>query len=161
MNYQSVTSPVSFEELERRCRAEGVAVTWQRRAVYEALRRRADHPTADDLYDELAPRWPGLSRTTVYRVLETLVRLGLAGRVAHPGASARFDPETGPHHHLLCATCGRLIDLDPEAVAGVAVPDDLPEPFDIQDVSVYFRGTCAACAASGSPASSSRRRHKP
>ena len=152
MNYQSTTLSVGFEELERRCRAKGVAVTWQRRAVYEALSRREDHPTADDLYDELSPKWPGISRTTVYRVLETLVGLGLAGRVAHPGAAARFDPETGPHHHLLCTGCGRLIDLEDHAVTGVSIPQDLPEPFDIHDASVYFRGTCAACQAA-TPAS--------
>jgi len=160
MNYQSPTTTVRYAELERRCRERGVAVTWQRRAIYEALQRRKDHPTADDIYDALADRWPGLSRTTVYRVLETLVSLGLARRVAHPGPSARFDPETEPHHHLLCSACGRLIDLDPSAVTGVPVPHDLPESFEVHEASVYFRGTCATCRdkAAPLPATPSRRR---
>jgi Fe2+ or Zn2+ uptake regulation protein len=31
-------------------RQAGLPVTTQRRAVFEAIRRRADHPTADQLY---------------------------------------------------------------------------------------------------------------
>ena len=77
------------QDFEQRCRERGVPVTWQRSAVYEALSAREDHPTADDLYEELAPKVPGLSRATVYRVLETVVGLGLASRVAHPGAAGR------------------------------------------------------------------------
>jgi Fur family transcriptional regulator, peroxide stress response regulator len=130
-----------------------------------ALRSHRDHPTADQIYEELAPRLPGLSRTTVYRVLEIVVRLGLASRVAHPGAAARFDPETGPHHHLLCTGCGRLIDLDPGEVPPVSDPTTLPESFEIQDASVYFRGTCAPCrdtaAGTRRPRSLSGRRKKP
>jgi Fur family transcriptional regulator, peroxide stress response regulator len=146
------------QDFEQRCRERGVPVTWQRSAVYEALWAREDHPTADDLYEELAPKLPGLSRATVYRVLETLVGLGLASRVAHPGAAARFDAETGNHHHLLCSSCGRLIDL--EAVLPIPVPSALPEAFDIQDASVYFRGTCALCRETREPdpRSTSKRR---
>ncbi len=148
------------QDFEQRCRERGIPVTWQRRAVYEALCARDDHPTADDLYDELAPQLPGLSRATVYRVLERLVGLGLASRVAHPGAASRFDSETGSHHHLLCSQCGRLIDL--EAALPIPMPSALPEAFEIQDASVYFRGTCAACRKERSPAPrpTSKRRQK-
>ena len=137
------------QDFEQRCRERGIPVTSQRRAVYDALCAREDHPTADDLYEELVPKLPGLSRATVYRVLETLVGLGLASRVAHPGAASRFDAETGNHHHLLCSSCGRLIDL--EVTLPIPVPSALPEPFEIQDASIYFRGTCAACREARSP----------
>src|SRR5689334_23565694 len=45
---------------------------------------------------------PGVSRTTIYRALETLVELGLARRTNHFEASARFDGNTDHHHHLVC-----------------------------------------------------------
>ena len=62
-----------LESFERLCRERGLSLTVQRRAVLEAVLDRGDHPTADQVYDEVKERLPGLSRTTVYRVLETLV----------------------------------------------------------------------------------------
>src|SRR5512144_2336301 len=88
--------------LERVCRREGVPLTIQRRAVLEALLEHDDHPTADQILADVRGRLPGVSRTTVYRVLETLVGLGLAAKSCHPGSGARFDPETDRHHHLVC-----------------------------------------------------------
>ena len=83
-------------EFEAECRRRGLAVTIQRRTVFGELAGRKDHPTADQVYDAVRGRLPGLSRTTVYRVLETLVDAGLARKVHHAGGVARFDPMTGP-----------------------------------------------------------------
>lgn len=135
-----------LQYFEGLCRDQGVPLTWQRRVLFEALLDRQDHPTADQLYEALYDRVPGLSRTTVYRVLDTLVRLGVATRASHPGSAARFDPVTRPHHHLLCRVCDRLLDVDPVAVP--PLPSPLPADtggFEITDYTIYFRGTCSRC----------------
>ncbi len=46
---------------EAECRKRGLAVTIQRRTVFEALSARRDHPTADQVYDAVKGRIPGLS----------------------------------------------------------------------------------------------------
>ena len=130
---------------EAECRRRGLALTIQRRAVYEELIGRRDHPTADQVYDALHARLPGLSRTTVYRVLETLVEQGFARKVHHTGAVARFDPTTVRHHHLVCDGCARLVDLDDHAVAGVRLPDPGRTGFEIRDYSISFTGLCKNC----------------
>jgi Fur family peroxide stress response transcriptional regulator len=130
---------------EAECRRRGLALTIQRRAVYEELAGRKDHPTADQVYDAVYGRLPGLSRTTVYRVLERLVDQGFARKVHHTGGVARFDPMTTRHHHLVCDGCGRLVDLDDEAVAGVRLPDPGRTGFEIRDYSISFTGLCKNC----------------
>ena len=76
-------------------------MTVQRRAILETLAGHEDHPTADQVFEGVASRLPGLSRTTVYRVLETLVELGVIHKANHLGSAARYDPNTERHHHNL------------------------------------------------------------
>jgi Fur family peroxide stress response transcriptional regulator len=124
----------------------GLAVTIQRRTVFEALSARRDHPTADQVYDAVRDRIPGLSRTTVYRVLETLVEAGFVRKVHHAGGVARFDPMTHRHHHLVCEACGRLVDLDDGVVPTLRLPAARGSGFRIKDYSVSFLGLCGACS---------------
>jgi len=131
---------------EAECRKRGLAVTVQRRTVFEAVSVRRDHPTADMVYDSVRERIPGLSRTTVYRVLETLVAAGLVRRVHHAGGVNRFDPITERHHHLVCEACGRLVDLEDAAVPALRLPAARGSDFRITDYSVSFLGLCGACA---------------
>jgi Fur family peroxide stress response transcriptional regulator len=108
---------VTRGDFEAECRKRGLAVTVQRKAVFEAISARRDHPTADQVYDKVRGRIPGLSRTTVYRVLDTLVEAGFLRRVQHAGSVTRFDPMTERHHHLVCEACGRLVDVEDAARA--------------------------------------------
>ena len=138
-------SSAAMAEFEARCRRQGVPVTTQRRAVLRALAARMDHPTADQLYEHLQNEHPDMSRTTVYRVLDTLVGLGVVARVSHPGAAVRYDAITTRHHHLVCTECGAMRDLEAPALDALPVPKGMPPGFQVVDYSVHFHGTCAAC----------------
>jgi Fur family peroxide stress response transcriptional regulator len=153
--------PFALEDLEGICRAKGLSLTVQRRALIEELCRRTDHPTADDLFQALSPRLPGLSRTTVYRVLETLVGVGALRRVVHAGATARFDPRLERHHHLVCERCGALADLPDAAVPKVPLRGVATPGFRILDYSIQFNGTCAACRGDARTISKEKRRPWP
>lgn len=141
-----VSISAKMEELERLCRENGLPLTVQRRAVLEALMQRHDHPTADQIAEDVALRLPGVSRTTVYRVLDTLVRISLARKVCHPGAAARFEVESHRHHHLVCVECGRMIDLEDSRLDELPFPESGVHGFQLTDYSIQFRGTCAGCA---------------
>jgi Fur family peroxide stress response transcriptional regulator len=131
--------------LETACRAEGLPVTVQRRAIFELLSGRTDHPTADQVWEAARTRLPGVSRTTVYRVLDTFVRLGLVAKTPHLGSAVRFDPRTERHHHLVCTVCGRVLDVESKRLDALPLPDAAALGFEIDDFSVHMRGVCAAC----------------
>jgi Fur family transcriptional regulator, peroxide stress response regulator len=138
--------PSRTQQLEAACRAHGLPLTVQRRRIFEALADRTDHPTPNQVYAAVKDTLPGVSRTTVYRVLDTLVRVGVLAKASGPGASSRVEPRTSRHHHLVCSRCERLFDVDDEAVEHrVRPPDVRRRGFAIHGYSIYFTGLCAAC----------------
>lgn len=155
-------TPSRMEQFEAACRAHGLAITVQRRRIFEALCDRTDHPTPDQVYAAVKDTLPGVSRTTVYRVLDTLGRLGVLTKVCSPTATTRVDPRTARHHHLVCQRCDRLVDVADGAVAHQIHPPDVRrQGFTIADYSIYFTGLCAACQpedAAARPASRPARR---
>ena len=101
---------------------------------------RQDHPTADQVYNAVRGRLPGVSRTTVYRVLDTLVRMGVINRISHPGAAARFDAKVHQHHHLVCLQCGKIIDLEDQRLNELALPTVATQGYRIDEFHIHFRG---------------------
>jgi len=146
--------------LETISRERNLPVTVQRRVVLDALLDRHDHPTVDQLYEDVKERMPGVSRTTIYRALETLVDLGLARRTNHFEASARFDGNTDHHHHLVCRSCNRVTDIDHPSLNRFAPPSLGNIAFEVLDYSIHLEGLCAECQKSGSKAAPKKRTAK-
>ncbi|NQT18920.1 MAG: transcriptional repressor [Planctomycetes bacterium] len=134
-----------LRHFEALCREQGLPLTVQRRDILQTVLERNDHPTADQLYESLQDRIPGLSRTTVYRVLSMLVEMAVIRRLHHPGTTARFDGKIHRHHHLICRRCDKVIDVHDTTLDEVPQPDVRTEGFEIDDFSVHFTGICAEC----------------
>lgn len=138
-------SESSSKDFESACRKNGLALTVQRRAICEALACRKDHPTADQVYEDIKAKLKGVSRTTVYRVLDTLVSIGVAKRISIPDSKARFDGDTQRHHHLTCMKCGTVFDLHDESLNNLQTSLDIGTGFEIMDYSITFSGLCSGC----------------
>lgn len=135
------------EHLEALCRDHGLPVTVQRRVVLDAILKNDSHPTADELYEHARGTLPGISRTTVYRILEAFIGLGLVARVPHPRGACRFDGCVEPHHHAICTECERVFDVQEPPCSGLAKPKALPKGFRLSSCTILFTGTCASCSA--------------
>ena len=143
--------------LEAKCRERGIPMTVQRRAIFEALLDRQDHPTIDQVYEDVKDRLRGVSRTTVYRTLETFVDLGLSRKTSHVAARARFDGNVDHHHHLVCVRCDKVVDFDDPALSRLPFPDARRTGFEIVDFSVYLEGLCPDCKKTAPKARGSNR----
>lgn len=130
-------------EIEKICREHSLPLTAQRRAVLETL-PKLNHPTVDEIWDEVRKPMPEVSRTTVYRILETFAGLKIIRKVCHPGAVVRYEDKITRHHHLLCSRCGKMTDLDNPALDRIAFPGE-ESGFRIEDYSIQFRGLCVEC----------------
>jgi Fur family peroxide stress response transcriptional regulator len=127
------------------CRERGMPVTHQRLAVFRALLESDSHPDAEALHRGLRGSYPTLGLGTVYKTLEMLQSLGLAHVVSTPGPTRRFDGNPHPHHHLWCTRCRRLMDVELDELADIALPADLG--FRVERLTIQFNGICANCRA--------------
>ncbi len=158
MKQQERNPSPGLASVEETLHREGLPLTIQRRAIFEALEGRRDHPTADMVYESVRERIPGLSRATVYRVLETLVRVGAARKVDHPGAASRFDPRVDHHHHLICIACEKVVDLELATEKRITVPASRKSGFQVFDYSIHFTGLCPECGRTRRPSPPGRKK---
>ncbi|HID23302.1 MAG TPA: transcriptional repressor [Planctomycetaceae bacterium] len=134
-----------MNQFESLCREKGIPVTVQRRVILQTLLQRRDHPTADQIFEDVRKQIPDISRTTVYRVLEALVGLGVIRRVHSMGNAVRYDGNIDRHHHLVCRECGRMADWESPALNNLPMPKEDALGFHIDDYTIQFTGICAEC----------------
>jgi Fe2+ or Zn2+ uptake regulation protein len=140
--------PVRTERIElfrRLCGERGERCTVQRRVILETVLELDNHPSADQTFDAVETRLPGIARTTVYRALEYLARTGVITKACHPGRVARFDPRLELHHHLVCLRCNEFIDFEDAGLNGMTIPDTSAFGFEVNDYRVQLRGICQTC----------------
>ena len=127
-------------------RARGMRVTSQRLLIARALHEHGGHLSSEQLYAIVAPALPGVSQQTVYSTLALLSDLGVARRVAVPGATARFEARVDEHHHMVCERCGALEDLDTRVPVARALEASRAAGFAPRSASVTVLGLCTDCA---------------
>jgi Fe2+ or Zn2+ uptake regulation protein len=128
-------------------RANGGRVTSPRRAILEALIVHGEHPTAEQLTAAVQVRQPDVHESTVYRFLDDLERLGVVDHVhlGHGPAVYHFADDT--HHHLVCQTCGRVVEVPDETFAGLRRRLRTDFGFEIDQRHFAVVGRCTECAA--------------
>ncbi len=131
------------------CRRRGIRLTAQRLAIYRALASDATHPTADAIYAALREEVSGLSRATVYRMLESLQLGGFVRRVSTVDGIARYDANLVPHQHLVCRQCRSILDTGGEWLRPPELPRRGPAGFIPEMLDLCIIGLCARCRRSG------------
>ncbi|HOU64249.1 MAG: transcriptional repressor [Bacteroidales bacterium] len=99
-----------LQQISEKFRQNKLKITPQRIAIYNALLERTDHPTAEVIYQEIQPQFPGISLSTVYNTLEMLCEKGLIQKVKTGRDNMRYDAIEQPHHHLYSAQTDRMED---------------------------------------------------
>ena len=131
-------------------RRHGVQVTAQRVAVLRAVSDRP-HSTAADIDTAVRAAIGAISLQAVYDALGTLTEKGMIRRIQPAGSPARYEDRVGDnHHHLICRTCGGMVDTD----CAVGYSPCLTAPdvsgYEIDEAEVIYWGRCPECVAASS-----------
>ena len=135
-------------------RASGYRVTPQRQLVLEAV-TKLEHATPEEIFADIRQTARGVNVSTVYRTLELLEQIGLVTHTHLSHGAPRYHLAAEAEHvHLVCAECGRITEVAPEAVAPLVSALERNHGFltDVGHLTVFGRcQSCRAEAAAGGP----------
>ena len=130
-----------------RLREAGLKATGSRVAILDAIQRNHNHPSAEEIYQELAEGHPTLSLSTVYSTLNAFVRAGLVRKLSEVDGRLRIEGAMSPHDHAICRLCGAIFDVEPDPKRVPAPPAALPGGLVVLDMRVEYDVVCAECTA--------------
>ena len=119
----------------------------QRTAIWDYIKDRKDHPTADMVYEGVRKDYPKISLGTVYRNLMLMKDIGKIRTVEVGDGAIHFDPNVSAHDHFICSCCGKVIDIDGEDIARIKELASRNFGGRIDGYSAFFYGICEECIA--------------
>lgn len=144
-------------------RAHGIQVTAQRLAVLRAVLAQP-HVTADVVAEAARSEIGAISLQSVYDALGVLATEGVIRRIQPAGSPARFEGRVGDnHHHLICRSCGELVDVDCAVHAAPCMSPPASTGYEVDEAEVVYWGRCPGCLAAdrvASPTAPSIRRQR-
>jgi Fur family transcriptional regulator, ferric uptake regulator len=123
-----------------------VRATRQRRAVTDALADLDDFHSAQQIHDILSRRGDRVGLSTVYRTLQSLADAEQVDVLRSADGEALYRRcSSGHHHHLVCRSCGRTVEVEGPTVERWA--DRVAAEHDFADIShtLEIFGLCADC----------------
>ena len=126
----------------------GLRPTRQRLAVVGLLASEPNDATAQQIHDRLRQRGHRIGLATVYRTLSALAERGVLDVLTHrPGELCYRLCGDDHHHHLVCTSCHRVVELVDCDLAPWLERLGAAHGFSVTGHSVEATGLCAACRA--------------
>ena len=100
----------SSDTLIKALKKEGLRYTHQRQAIWDELYASDEHRDAEEIYLALYNSGLKVSRATVYRTIDVLVKNNLVRKLDLGDGRARYENkmDTAHHDHLICVQCGKI-----------------------------------------------------
>ena len=99
-------------------KSEGMRYTTQRQAVWDDIRdqKHTEHRDAEEIYNHIRSKGIKVSRATVYRTIDVLVKNRLIRKMDLGDGRSLFEPSTNDiyddrHDHMICTESGKIIEF--------------------------------------------------
>lgn len=134
---------MNIQEVHNHLTSHNIKPSVQRVAIMQYLMENRTHPTIDQIFNDLLPGMPTLSKTTVYNTLKLFYDKKAVIAITIDEKNVRYDAEVTDHAHFKCKNCGAIHDLPIENKDLLAVKSNTN--FLIEETQVYFLGICENC----------------
>ncbi|XJS09990.1 Fur family transcriptional regulator [Aerococcaceae bacterium WGS1372] len=126
-------------------RQKGMRITEGRKAILQLLMDSNDHPTAEEIYHELKPKFDNLSLATIYNNLNFFVSEGLVYEMKFSNVSSRYDYLGHSHYHIICRNCGKIADFHGEDLDELYKSAAEQTDYLVQFDKLELYGICPTC----------------
>ncbi|MHA2054874.1 MAG: Fur family transcriptional regulator [Candidatus Hodarchaeales archaeon] len=119
--------------------------TNQRVAILNFLKNNLNHPSVEEIYEEVKETLPRITKATVYKNLKALRDKELLKEVNVKGVS-RFEAIIDSHHHIICKICGKIGDFFSDELIEYSLEiTKNHKDFIIDQAETTFFGQCKDC----------------
>jgi Fe2+ or Zn2+ uptake regulation protein len=101
------------ENLTEVLKKEGLRYTLQRQSVWDEIKRSEKHRDAEDIYQSLRNESIRVSRATVYRTIDVLVKNRMVRKMDVGDGKSLYEPklDNDHHDHMICVDSGKIIEF--------------------------------------------------
>ena len=135
----------TVEKLTKVLRNHSMKITPQRLMIFQILENNTSHPSAEEIYKRVKDIYPTVSFTTIYKTLEVLRDLGELQELTIDDARKHYDPNTNTHHHIICTSCKKILDVFEDFSSHIKLPESFNANYLISNFQVSFYGICKEC----------------
>ena len=103
----------NIELLVEALKKEGLRFTEQRKSIWDEITSSDDHREAEDIFLALRKKNINVSRATVYRTIDVLVKNNLVRKLDIGDAPSKYENKIDSHHHdhMICLDTGDIIEF--------------------------------------------------
>ncbi len=121
-------------------------VTAQRQLLLDILRQASSHLDAKEIYQRAIERDRHISLATVYRNLRLFKELGLVDEIRLDEIHCCYEiKRSTEHYHLLCTSCGRVIEFRSPLIAKLVAEVEHNRGFQTNRAVLHLEGYCQKC----------------
>ncbi|MDP8314805.1 MAG: transcriptional repressor [Candidatus Celaenobacter antarcticus] len=119
----------------------------EREQITRFVLSNPDHFSADDLYLQLKQKEYTVSRATVYRTLDLLVKSGLVVKTQLESGAYLYEhvKDLAHHDHLICNKCGKIIEFHSDGIESLQEQIAKENKFHMTGHSLRIYGICREC----------------
>jgi Fur family ferric uptake transcriptional regulator len=118
-----------------------------REQITQYVLSRSDHFSADELYLDLKQNGYTISRATVYRTLDLLVKSGLVTNTQLQSGAYIYErmKDEAHHDHLICSKCGKIIEFHSDKIEALQKQIAKQNEFLMTGHTLRICGICKEC----------------
>ena len=126
---------------------EGLRYTSQRQIVWDEICKTDEHRDAEEIYFTIRQGGQKVSRATVYRTIDVLVKNNLVRKFELGDGRNRYENklDSSHHDHIICIQCGKINEFMDEDIE--RLQDEIAEKYQFKIVRHIHQifGLCKDC----------------
>jgi Fur family transcriptional regulator, ferric uptake regulator len=120
-------------------------LTPQRQFIVHEFLELNGHYSIDELHQHLRKKGQVINPSTIFRTLKLLVQAGVAVERQFANGNTKFDVNVAHHDHLICLTCGKIVEFDSPKLEDIQMRIVRSHGFEMEYHKHEIYGHCSGC----------------